>query len=1093
MKKLSTLLLFSCLTISLFAQQYWSDVTVNDLPNSEQKQAVPSEFRALELQFADWQKMLTAAPASFSGEQGIEIDLPLPTGEFAKFYATAAQVLAPALAAKYPQIRAYRIVGVNDSSLSGYIDINSRQFHAVIRTTAGEVYIDPLSKNEERLYHAYFTHHLEANNQDTPKLTCGYNAFSQESPIQPTTENTEQLNGTTKSAGVIQLRSYRFAISATSAFSNRFGGTKESILEAFNTSVVRLNEIFEREVAVTFTLIPETEELIFLDAATEPWNNLNQGGDLLGQSQVIFNNIVSPTLYDVGHVYTGNCSDVGGVARLAQVCSENKMRGVTCFGGELEFDVVRILAHEVGHQFAATHTMNQCDGNEENVTPGSAYEPGSGSTIMSYSGVCGEQNVQFGPDDYFHSNSLQQMIEFTRNADGNTCPTFIDIGNNEPEITLDYATGFFIPIGTPFQLTGSATDPDGDELFYNWEQFNLGPQTDLGTQRVNSPAFRTYEPTMNPTRVFPRIQAVVGNFREDVELLPAYSRALVFRFIARDHNEMGGAAVWQDIAFNATETAGPFLVTTANEADMVWEVGQYQEVTWDVANTTNATVNCQNVNIKLSLDGGFTYPVTLIENTPNDGNEFITVPDEIGERVRIRVEAADNIFFDISNQNLEIIAPSAPGYALTLTPNSQDVCVPDVVEIEVSSTSLLDFAEAINLEITEGVPSDVTFSFANATIQPGESTMLTVDFSNSSADGEVILTLNAMAADTVTATRLITLNAINTDFSAVQPQMPEDGVTGIVGAPTFMWSGSEFANTYDFQIATNDDFNENSIVDQAADLEATEFTIAQPLDEMMTFFWRVRANNECGAGEWTAPFLLSSISAICSPLNSPNVPVSLPGSIAMATSSLTIPVSGEISDLQVPVIRGTYPGVNGLRFILRSPAGTEAVLFSRNCGLTNGFNVGFDDDAPNAISCPPTSGNVEQPIEPLSVFIGEDTQGEWTLTVDVQDPGFGGGGSLEEWSLEFCSIVSTTEIGDSDQIKVFPNPVKASLTLEMAQPLTSESVLTIYNAQGQLVSERKLANQQNIVTMSTAHLPTGIYVVTLLSDNQLFTKQFVKL
>ena len=62
------------------------------------------------------------------------------------------------------------------------------------------------------------------------------------------------------------------------------------------------------------------------------------------------------------------------------------------------------------------------------------------------------------------------------------------------------------------------------------------------------------------------------------------------------------------------------------------------------------------VNIKLSLDGGFTYPITLLEDTDNDGSAFVTVPDAVTTQARVRIEAADNIFFDISNQNFPIEA-----------------------------------------------------------------------------------------------------------------------------------------------------------------------------------------------------------------------------------------------------------------------------------------------------------------------------------------------------------------------------------------------------------------------------------------------------
>ena len=84
----------------------------------------------------------------------------------------------------------------------------------------------------------------------------------------------------------------------------------------------------------------------------------------------------------------------------------------------------------------------------------------------------------------------------------------------------------------------------------------------------------------------------------------------------------------------------------------------------------------------LSTDGGMTYPITLVANTPNDGTENITVPNHISSTSRVKVEAADNIFYDISNANFSIEGgggdaepPSAPGNlsATNITPTSAEL------------------------------------------------------------------------------------------------------------------------------------------------------------------------------------------------------------------------------------------------------------------------------------------------------------------------------------------------------------------------------------------------------------------------------------
>jgi len=80
-----------------------------------------------------------------------------------------------------------------------------------------------------------------------------------------------------------------------------------------------------------------------------------------------------------------------------------------------------------------------------------------------------------------------------------------------------------------------------------------------------------------------------------------------------------------------------------------------------VADTDNNLVNCQEVNILLSLDGGLSYPIILAEGVPNYGDAEIVVPNDdsmLGSEARIKIEASENIFFDISNDDFSITGMS---------------------------------------------------------------------------------------------------------------------------------------------------------------------------------------------------------------------------------------------------------------------------------------------------------------------------------------------------------------------------------------------------------------------------------------------------
>ncbi len=600
----------------------------------------PERFKTAKLHFAGMMVTLDTAPLEDSpaASHPLLLTLPTPHGDFVRFRVVESPIVEPGLAAVLPGVKTFVGQGIDDPASTVRLDYTPLGFHAQVLGPILNFSIDPYSKNNTDFYAIYA--HADAVRRDD--WSC----------LQRDDAPNDIPNGFSSRATGATKRTYRLAVAATASFCSFYGGAPQA-QAGIVTLVNRINQVWENEFALRMNLVANNINLMFTNPATQPYTDGNLSA-MLNENQTTITSIIGSANYDVGHVVSAG--NLGGLAQRPCVCQANsKARGGTGVGSPTgDYMAIQYMSHELGHQFNASHSFNAGDAStcESNRSGSNAYEPGSGSTIMSYTGLCGgANNLQSTSDAMFNQGAYAQVASYI--AGTGNCSANVATGNTAP--TVNAGPDFSIPFGTAFTAVGSATDPNADSLTYSWEQRDLGAaQPAIGAGSADngtSPLFRVLPPSSSPNRTFPRIEDVLDGSLTIGEQYPILARTLDLRLTVRDNRAGFGGVNTDDAVYTVTTAAGPFAVTFPNTGVTI---SGTQTITWNVANTNLAPVSCANVKITLSTDGGASFPHILAASTPNDGNESVTLPDVPSGTARIKIEALGNVFFDVSNSAFNI-------------------------------------------------------------------------------------------------------------------------------------------------------------------------------------------------------------------------------------------------------------------------------------------------------------------------------------------------------------------------------------------------------------------------------------------------------
>lgn len=1067
------------------AQNFWQPVLQEPSENIESRNFTPEQYQIYNLDLNGFKQLVATAPMRFTSDVSqVVISLPNANGDFKDFEIFETQMMELPLSAKYPQIKTYLGLNLNDASDVVRFSITPHGFHSIeFEPGASTVYIDPFTTNHST-YIVYDRSSIPEVKEDFECVTNEIGLFGTGNKV---------LNVTPESTDDSSLRTYRVAISCNAEYGNLFAGTgtdaqKRANIQARQVITMnRVNGVYERDLAINMVFVANNDLLLYFgDTSQDPYtNDFNDrtqdliDGNLAGQG---FPGIGNAN-YDIGHNF--NTSGGGNAGCIGCVCvTGQKGSGMTGranpTGDPFDIDYV---AHEMGHQFGGYHSM--ASSNCRSGSGQTEVEPGSGSTIMAYAGIC-NPNIQNNSDDYFHYVNIRDITANIKSGPSSSCAVVTNIPFTAP--VVDAGLDYTIPYSTAFVLTGSATNVGTETIAYNWEQNDPeNPSSNNGPDptRVQGPMYRSLPSVTVPERYFPALSDVVqGNLAPSYEVTPSVARNMEFAFTARKYNNNVGQNDSDLMNVTVDGVAGPFIVTSQS-TNLSYNTGEALVVNWDVAGTDQAPVNTSSVDIVLSIDGGLTFNTIIESATPNDGTQTVVMPLVTPtSQARIMVRANNNIYYAVNSSNFTVTSDE---FSLSTTDLEENVCLPANASYDFIYQTYNGFNASTTLSLT-GAPngSNVVIS-PNVVTNNNTPVNVTISGLNNSMAGSYSLSLDGNSGATTRSVAL-TLNVLESSLANVALIEPVDMAVDVALFPSLEWSVTAGAQEYDLEIALDSSFN--NIVESAI-TTSNVYTASMELDENTVYYWRVRNRNVCGNGMYSTNRSFRTANIVCFNESSVVVPVTISsGPPSSFDTIITITDDVIINNISINIdISHTW--MSDLDIYLTSPSGTQITIIEDRCNNRNDLLATFTDDGA-AVQCtfaaPTVSGTV-MAVDLFSSFNGESALGDWVLT--VADDNNQDGGALNSWSIDVCGT-QTLSVNNNlyEDISLYPNPANGLVYMQLGNAAYVKASYTVYDMAGRFITSKNIENKLTRIDLN--QWSSGVYLVKITIDNQTIVKRLIK-
>jgi hypothetical protein len=538
--------------------------------------------------------------------------------------------------------------------------------------------------------------------------------------------------------------------------------------------------------------------------------------------------------------------------------------------------------------------------------------------------------------------------------------------------------------------------------------------------------------------MFPQLSNVLANSTTLGERLPSYARSMKFRLTARDSKPNAGATGKDEMNITVSASAGPFAITSSNTID-TFLVGSSETITWNVNNTNAAPVNCALVRILLSTDNGQSFSTILADSTANDGSETILVPNNLTSTARIKIESIGNIFFDINNAAIRILAPVGPSFNLSGFTANASVCPPDSVIFGITASSILGFADSIKLTVSN-LPVGVSAGlFSKNPIYPNDTAYVKIATQGLTAGAKTFKINGAGVSVNNSATFGFTVLGTVTLSSALTS--PSQQQLNVLPNTTFNWGTVTAATGYQLQVAKDTLFT-NKVADSIIVGAGTLVCTINGLPQLTKLYCRVAGRNLCGSGPFSEIIAFTTNGV-------PSAPSNLIKVTSTASSATIRWTDNALNESSFKVERSDSVNTNFLQVASLASGATQYISTNLAAGKTYYYRV-------KAVNVVGSSNYSNELMIAMPVGIGAETA---------------------------ANILS-----------VYPNPTNNSFVAQFNSPLKGKMEVIVLDELGRVVNYQTINKSNDIIQINVdlSTMNKGVYFLKIQSDQAQYIKRVLK-